>query len=623
MHSLSKTILILFSSLCFGTFAYGVPDIVDWNQITVDAVADQPVSIEQRIRSSQDGFLRLEVSLSNPGTSVLTLDSVEITIPFVTALSRETDLVYGSSCMGQRPMLREALGERMPQEDMGRRGDRSYSYMFELVRLSADRTLLLGSLSWRVFLPVLSVSESGLHITAEGEGKQLRPGETLAFETLALKESSDWVGLLQQFGKAIAAENGIDSVKDVEFTGWATWDYYGRLFQTEDVMSNMEQVNALFPASHLIQIDGGWWTERGDYQSVRPDLPGGIKAMAEAIREAGNIPGLHFDGFRADLASEVYRKHPEFFLHDQDGNVIVDHESRYDRDMNHIFFDFSHPGARAHIAECVATMREWGITYFKVDFMRYGLESEIRRKLRNVKKVVAHDPTISGVERFRLGMQTLRDAIGDENYFLGCSAVFGPTIGFVDGMRTGGDVHPVYEEFRERVLANSGNFYLDGVVYNADVDYLVFREGADEDERVSGDPKKSGNTLPLNEARTWADYNKLFGNCRLQSDNLNLLRPERKALVREVFEWPAADESVPLDVWESASDRNDGFEVILSRRSDQIFLGLFNWGDAAKTYDLTPFGLKTPVLLEGRHSTILVYQGEDNFDGLARKLQNR
>lgn len=608
----------LFSLLFLKTLSFGAPGEVDWKDISVDVVADLPVAVEQRVRSGQDGFQHLEVFLSNKGSSTVTLDSVSISIPFRTDLAAETEVVHGSSCMGERPMIREALSEK---------ADRSYSYMFELARVSADQYLLMGSLSWRIFLPVLSVSENAFHIEAAGEGRQLQPGESIAFERIALKRSPDWIELLQQFGRAIAMENGIESVKDVEFTGWATWDYYGRLFKSEDVLSNMAQVEALYPGRHLIQIDGGWWTERGDYMSVRPDLPGGIKALADAIKAAGHIPGLHFDGFRADLASEIYRTHPEYFLHDQDGNVIVDHVSRYDRDMNYIFFDYSHPGVRAHIAECVATMREWGITYFKVDFMRYGLESEIKRKLQRKHgrtiKVIAHDPAVTGVERFRLGMQALRDAIGMENYFLGCSAVFGPAIGFVDGMRTGGDVHPVYKEFRERVLANSGNFYLDGVVYNADVDYLVFREGADEDDRVSGDPMKSGNVLPINEARTWADYNKLFGNCRLQSDNLNLLRAERKALVREVFDWPAADESVPLDVWTKAADRNDGFEMILSRRGEQIFLGLFNWGDAPKAYDLAEFGLSGPVTLDGRHSTILMYQGMDTFSELARKLESR
>jgi alpha-galactosidase len=612
---------------------------IAWDKVRVDVAANHPVRAEHRVVTGQDGFSQIEIMLTNPGETALTIASVDVSLPLQGKFDPESEVIHGSSCMGRRPVLREpvsglrnrtrtkinelkAVAHFDPREVLDP-ASRSYSYMYELVRLSGGQYLMAGSLSWRIFLPVLSVSESGFRVYSDGEGRQLKPGESISYEKIVLKHSSDWRGLLMEFGRAIAAENGIKQVKAAEFKGWATWDYYSRIFMAEDVLHNMAEVNQLAPGPHLIQIDGGWWTERGDYTSVRANLPGGIKALADRIKAAGNIPGLHFDGFRGDVRSEIYRKHPEYFLHDQDGKVIADHEPRFDKVLSSIYFDYSHPGARRYIADCIARMREWGITYFKVDFMRFGLESEIKQAHPHVQRVVAHDPSLTGVERFRLGLQTMRDAIGPENYFLGCSAVFGPCIGFVDGMRTGGDIHPHYPEFPIRVLANSGNFYLDRTVFNVDADYLVFREAADEDDRVSKDPKKFGGSLAMHEARTWADYLKLFGNARLQSDNLMLLRPERKALVKEVFAWPVMDESVPLDMWQKATSREDGFELILARKGGQIFLGVFNWGDADKSYPLAAFGLSQPLALKGHHSTILTYQGTDTFDQLFAKLNSR
>ena len=627
---------VLFASNALGAAPAGA---LAWGQIRVDVAANHPVQAEHRVVNGPDGFSHIEIVLTNPGQAVATIASVDVSIPLQEKFAPESEVIHGSSCMGRRPVLREPIEglrnrERTtirelkdvahfdPREVIDPRS-RSYSFMYEMVRLSEGSYLLAGSLSWRIFLPVLSVSESGFHVYSEGEGKQLKPGESIAYERIVLKPATDWRDLLLGFGRAIAAENGIEKVKEAEFTGWATWDYYSRIFLAEDVLNNMAEVNKLAPGPQLIQIDGGWWTERGDYTSVRANLPGGIKALADQIKAAGNIPGLHFDGFRGDVRSEIYRRHPEYFLHDQDGKVIADHEPRFDKVLSSIYFDYSHPGARRYIAECIAQMREWGITYFKVDFMRFGLESEIKQAHPHVKKVVAHDPGLTGIERFRLGMQAMREAIGPDNYFLGCSAVFGPCIGFVDGMRTGGDIHPHYPEFPIRVLANSGNFYLDRTVFNVDADYLVFREAADEDDRVSKDPKKFGGKLAMHEAQTWADYLKLFGNARLQSDNLMLLRPERKALVQEVFAWPVMDESVPLDLWDRAATREDGFELILARKGTQIFLGVFNWGDAEASYPLSAFGLNQPLVLEGRHSTILTYQGADSFDQLFEKLNSR
>ena len=199
----------------------------------------------------------------------------------------------------------------------------------------------------------------------------------------------------------------------------------------------------------------------------------------------------------------------------------------------------------------------------------------------------------------RLGLQAMRDAVGPENYLLGCSAVFGPCIGFVDGMRTGGDISPRFEAFPERSLANLGHFYLSGKVFNGDIDYLTFRAAADEDEKVSKEEVKRGGSLTMNEAQMWADLNKLYGNCRLNSDNLMTLRPERQALVKEVFQYPAMDETVPLDVWRHATSKGDGFELVLARKGKEIYLGVFNWSDTPKEYALAAFGKSEPVKLAG------------------------
>jgi len=140
---------------------------------------------------------------------------------------------------------------------------------------------------------------------------------------------------------------------------------------------------------------------------------------------------------------------------------------------------------------------------------------------------------------------------------------------------------------------------------------------------VSQEDVKHGHSMTMNEAQMWADFNKLYGTTRLESDNLMTLRPERKALVKEVFEFPAMEETVPLDFWEHGTSKQDGFELIIARKDMDIYLGVFNWGDKPKEYELKAFGKTSPVLLEGRHSTIFKYEGKESFDQLCKKLQSR
>lgn len=580
--------------------------------IKVEVKADQPVETAQNVIEQKDGFNRLEITLSNKGKVPLKIDKITVTIPFAEKLTNDLKMLYGGSCMGRTPAQIRSVADQ---------SNKNSSHMYEMVRLSEDQYLFAGSLSWRIFLPNFMIKEGALVVWSDGEQKQIEPGERISYETIVLKKTKDWVDLLNQFGMAIASENNISKLKPVDFKGWATWDYYGRIFLAEDVYGNIEALKSLTTNTNLIQIDGGWWTQRGDYMSVRPNLPGGIKAIVDRIHAEGKMAGLHFDGFRGDKNAEICKTHPEYFLHDQDGKLIVEVNEKVDQVMYYTFFDYSHPGAREHIAKCIQAMKGWGIQYFKVDFMRYGLENDIKRSNPSVKSIKAYNPAITGVERFRLGMKAIRDAIGEENYFLGCSAVFGPCIGFVDGMRTGGDIHPEYEAFPERSLANSGNFYLKKV-FNVDSDYIVLREAADEAANVIKEKKKSGGKLSVNEGKMWADFCTLFGNCRLNSDNLMTLRSERQQVFKEVLEIPAMEEMVPLDLWQHGKDKNDGIELLLARTGKEIYLGVFNWSDKPKEYSVSAFGKAAPVALEGRHSVILKYEGNESFESLVKKLKS-
>ena len=382
--------------------AFSVVAAPSWPDIKVVVLADQPVATAQSLKEQADGFQRLAITLSNKGKRSLTIEKITVHIPTAESLTDDLEMLYGGSCMGRTPLLRQNVGTQTKK---------SSSHMYEMVRLADGQYLFAGSLSWRIFLPDFTLKNGAIEIWSDGEGRQLKPGDTIQYEQIVLERAGDWLTLLDQFGAAIAAENGIKKLKPADFKGWATWDYYGQVFTAKDIYGNMDVLNKLASDANLIQIDGGWWTERGDYQNVRPNLmPGGIKAIAARITAEGKIPGLHFDGFRGDAKSEIYKTHPDYFLHDQDGKVISE--------AGNIYFDYSHPGARAYIAECIRNMKEnWGIRYFKVDFMRYGLKDDVLGKNKEAKGIKAYDPTITSVERFRLGMKTMREAMGPDIYF--------------------------------------------------------------------------------------------------------------------------------------------------------------------------------------------------------------
>lgn len=609
LHQLTRTVLFFILLNNSSVFA---KNSSDWTDITVDVKANYPVTATQKTEKQKDGFTRLKIVLANDGKQPLTIEQITIRIPIIENTSNETEALFGGSDMWRNTVIHRKLGQL---------DKKCTSNLYAMLKLTEGDYLFAGSLTWRIFLPYITINNGAYLITSNGENKQLLPGEKIDYEQIVLSQNTNWVNQLGQFGEAIAKENKIGKLKDVTYNGWATWDYYGRVFTADDVNKNIDQLKKLPLETNLVQVDGGWWPERGDYMLVHNKIPGGIKAIGARVRAEGKKLGLHFDGFRGDAKSEICKTHPEYFLHDQDGKLFVKTQETPDHKLEHTFFDYSHPGAREYIASCIKNMKEnWDVSYFKIDFMCNGLDDFIKGNNKSIS-FKAYNPGITSVERYRLGMQTMREAIGTDGYFLGCTAVFGPAIGYVDAMRTANDINPIFESFGERALGNSSNFYLKSV-FNLDPDYMVARAAADEDASVSIEDRKSGGTLTENEAKMWVDFVSMYGNIRLNSDNLTTLRSERKAIITTGLKAPKIDETVPLDLWQHATEKNDAIELLLSCSGKEIYLGVFNWSDKVKEYSLPEFGKSASnIKLEGRHSVIIKYEGKDTFAYLCQKLK--
>ena len=106
--------------------------------------------------------------------------------------------------------------------------------------------------------------------------------------------------------------------------------------------------------------------------------------------------------------------------------------------------DTTHPEVLDWLRNLSATVRGWGYTYLKLDFL-YGA----------ALPGVRHDPTIGRAQAYRNAMQALRDGAPDA-FILACGAPLAGSIGLVDAMRTGPDVAPYWDEESRRVWLGDG-----------------------------------------------------------------------------------------------------------------------------------------------------------------------
>jgi alpha-galactosidase len=596
-------------------------------------------SIESDVHMEEGnaGQKYIRISLTNKGQITDNIDSVEIVIEPSLTVNKNAMLMFGGSCMGRTPLKQSVASD-----------SKSNSGTFLMIKHNDNSYSQIGVLTWNTFLPYIHYNISkGIIITANGESKPIKPGETLEFEKLVLSENDSWQELMFNYGSEIAKEHSIEAKVPTYFKGWSTWDYYGRVYNTKDIIENIDQLKTDGFDANLIQIDGGWWTARGDYLSVRKNLQGGMKAIADYAKSKGCIAGIHLDGFRADKNSDLYRAHPDWFLKDQDGEVICQTIDKGDALMQYIYFDYSNPVVCEYMKNTVETIHTvWGYSYFKIDFIRYGLLESIMAEHvydsakdgKQVKRIVAFDNSMTSIERTKAGLKAMREGMGDA-FFLGCSSIFGPTLGIVDGLRTGGDISPTFDSYETRCLQNAGNFYLNQTVALADADYLVVRNKEDEEsERSWGTDKFGGNTT-FEEAKMWSDYIALCGGPKINSDNLLTLRDERKKLIQNAFSIKTATRFIPLDFWDHAKDKNDAFNIILAENEDGVYISLFNWDKDDRQFLIEGFANAelTDILTKERintddgilrinsntHNSIILKVEGVSFDSLRKTIRSK
>jgi alpha-galactosidase len=184
----------------------------------------------------------------------------------------------------------------------------------------------------------------------------------------------------------------------------------------------------------LIQIDDGYQAAIGDWLSVCDAWSEGVEKVAHEVRHAGLQAGIWTAPFLAAEKSELAAGHPDWFtVHEPTGYPSKAAYNAGNWGGWALALDTTRPDVLDHLRETYAALTAQGFDYHKIDFC-YAAALPGRR----------HDPTKTRAESLRLGLEAVRDGIGDDAFLLGCGCPFGPAVGVVDAMRVSADVAPVW-----------------------------------------------------------------------------------------------------------------------------------------------------------------------------------
>lgn len=217
--------------------------------------------------------------------------------------------------------------------------------------------------------------------------------------------------------------------------GWCSWyEFFGGV-TPEDVLRNLR-----LAAEHrfdLVQIDDGYQAAIGDWLDLAPSWAGvgSMQALAEEIASTGLSAGIWTAPFLAAESSAIAREHPDWITrHPPTGKLS---KAMFNPAWGGwaLALDTTNPAVLDHIRTTFRTLRDWGFGYHKIDFC-YSAALVATR----------HDPTKTRAEALRMGLEAVREGIGEDAYLLGCGCPFGPAVGVVDAMRVSPDVAPYWEE---------------------------------------------------------------------------------------------------------------------------------------------------------------------------------
>lgn len=302
---------------------------------------------------------------------------------------------------------------------------------------------------------------------------------------------------------------------------WTSWHRYSNQITEDIILKNLESVAGCGLPFHYFLIDDGWQTDAGDWRSTKPEFPGGMRQMAQKIREKGLAPGLWLAPFVASAPSQIAKRNPEWLLKTPNGKPLrVGWNARWGGWFYAL--DFYHPAVQDYLSGVFhIVLDQWGYSLVKLDYLFTACLLPPKGKTRGQ---MMHDV-----------MVFLRQQVGDREMFA-CGVPLAAASGLADFCQIGGNIHLSWEHklqaflgHRERVStlaslrSTLGRWQLNGRNFlNAPGEFMLRWEKQH---------------LTPDQQNTLLTVNVLLGGVLFTSDDVGAYTPEQRAELEEALTW--------------------------------------------------------------------------------------
>jgi hypothetical protein len=406
----------------------------------------------------------------------------------------------------------------------------------------------------------------------------LNPGEEMSSERLMFAAGPDYHGQLLAYGSAIRRLHHARVSSEIPMGWWSWTAYYGAINEGETLATAdwlSQHLNSL--GYNYFQIDDGYEYARGEFVTTNAtQFPDGMRFVAHRILKDGLTVGVWTAPFEVSSRAWVYEHHQDWLVHNATGQPIPLEDVWGQNNDTLYALDTTHPGAQEYLRQTYKTLvREWGVRFIKLDFMdTTAIEGYYYR------------PATTALEAQRIGLQVIRDTVGDDVLLDKDGSPMLNPVGIVDTGRVSADTGHTFLRSKTAAPGIAARFYMNGNFFITDPDafnvtdtYLVEHSG-----------ERSSHSLAT--AQTSIALSAVAGGMYEIGDDLLVLDSEkdRLALVenRDLLNMAKAGRaSTPVDLM--TYDPEDGQpSIFLLRQSPrQSMLTIFNWTDRPRSRSLS------------------------------------
>ncbi len=229
-------------------------------------------------------------------------------------------------------------------------------------------------------------------------------------------------------------------------TGWCSWYYYFTNINQEGMIKNLDffKKNREILPIDFIQLDDGYFTRIGDFGNINNKFPKGLEWLFNQIKKSGFKGGIWTAPFFAVKKSNLFINHRDWFL--KKSNKLLKTHFSIDWKSFQYSLDLSNKDVIMYLKNLFTNILyafrhdypkidKPSINYFKIDFLHAAVPFGADYTDKNLTRA----------QLYYNGIKTIREAITENSFLLGCGAPLGPCVGLVDAMRISEDTAPLWE----------------------------------------------------------------------------------------------------------------------------------------------------------------------------------